>query len=72
MCNLSNLIIIQLFMVFNKINLGYAYQYMGCFRDQLVRDLPKFAVNQGRVSVEICGALCATSHYIYAGLQDGY
>jgi hypothetical protein len=44
---------------------------LGCFADEMTRDLPDEAASGGSMSVEICLIDCAHAGYAYAGVQYG-
>ena len=46
--------------------------YLGCYEDQVTRDLDRSFVEDGQQTVEKCIALCSQKNFLYAGVQYGY
>jgi len=45
-------------------------RYIGCYRDNAHRDLPRYMGWQRALSSSRCNSLCGKAGYLYAGLQD--
>ena len=48
-----------------------AFCYVGCFVDNIPRDLPLGILSSSSLTIELCTTSCLNSGYLYAGVQTG-